>query len=565
MTNTLLLRVRKLARSGRSQSFALVAVVVMVLGVVAALANEAWRSSRAQQTGATRALREYARFAAVTYRQRVQARLYASIVSVMRPIADPRTVPLKDSLPDVADLRASVQRAVACACGPVLNPTLYFRVLFATREVTVAASAATAREIAMLAGLPDSIGNALATSFAWEYATIYDVSGSMPRMTIVSLRRWPDKSPRAIYGFSVPMQLFNEDSFRGTVGAGSLLPMTPAESVPNDSLMSIAVAGPAGPYRASPTTYDGRYSASIPITGLAGYTSVDVTLNPLRAPQLLIGGLPESRLPLLVALLALCLGLLVTTLLLAWRATELARLRSEFVANVSHELRTPLAQVLLFGETLSFGRMTTRREVKRAADIIVAESRRLMQLVDNVLFFGRRERGATARLDAVDLAPIVTDVLAAFGPLAAAADATLRAARLESASVSVNRAELRQVMLNLLDNAVKYGPRGQTVTIGVARKQEYVRLWVEDEGGGIPPADRQRVWEPFVRLTRDIDAETAGSGIGLAVVREIVSRYGGSTRIEDAAGGGARVVVELPDSTRSASTGPVLVARHAGG
>jgi signal transduction histidine kinase len=531
--------------------------------VAMALANEAWQSSRAQQAGATRALREYARFAAVTYRQRLQARLYSSIVPVMRPIADPRIAQAAGPLPDVAELRSSAERAVACACGPSLNPTLYFRVAFDTREVTVAGSTATTREIEMLAGLPDSVGR-LATAFSWEYATLYDVSATTPRITILSLRRAPDKSPRAIYGFSVPVASFSEDTFRAAVGAAPLLPMTPADPVPNDSVLSVALSGAAGSYVASSVRYDDRYAASVPIVGVAGYTMLDVALNPQRAPDLLIGGMPASRLPLLIVLLALCTGLLVATLLLARRATELARLRSDFVANVSHELRTPLAQVLLFGETLSLGRMTTRREVRRAADIIVGETRRLMQLVDNVLLFGQRERGATPKIESVDLAPLVRDVLTAFAPLAASADATVHAAQLQPCRVSANRAELRQVMLNLLDNAVKYGPRGQTVTIGVACKPECVRLWVEDEGSGIPVADRDRVWEPFVRLARDIDAETAGSGIGLAVVREIINRYGGSTRVEDAAGGGARSIVELPYSARSTSTGSVLVARRAG-
>ena len=180
--------------------------------------------------------------------------------------------------------------------------------------------------------------------------------------------------------------------------------------------------------------------------------------------------------------------------MLAWRATELARARSEFVASVSHELRTPLAQVLLFGETLSFGRMSTRREVRRAADIIVGETRRLMQLVDNVLLFGRGERGTARKpLESVSLGPLIRDVLTAFGPLAVAADVTLRARHVEDCLVPADAAEVRQLLLNLLDNAVKYGPRGQTVTVGLARVAprgaEVARIWVEDEGPGIPPAD----------------------------------------------------------------------------
>jgi signal transduction histidine kinase len=152
--------------------------------------------------------------------------------------------------------------------------------------------------------------------------------------------------------------------------------------------------------------------------------------------------------------------------------------------------------------------------------------------------------------ETVSLAPLVRDVLVAFSPLAATADAAVRHERLDDCVVTADRAELRQLLLNLLDNAVKYGPRGQTVTVGLLRAHdaasERARIWVADEGPGIPEADRERVWEPFVRLSRDVEAETAGSGIGLSVVRQIAQRHGGAARVSSAPGGGACVVVELP-------------------
>jgi signal transduction histidine kinase len=120
------------------------------------------------------------------------------------------------------------------------------------------------------------------------------------------------------------------------------------------------------------------------------------------------------------------------------------------------------------------------------------------------------------------------------------------------------------VLLNLLDNAVKYGPRGQTVTVGMGVVNENgrgrrVRLWVEDQGPGIPSQDRDRVWEPYVRLDRDVvEGATGGSGIGLAVVRELVSLHGGRTWLEEAAGGGTRVVIELP--AMQAGGGPTASA-----
>jgi signal transduction histidine kinase len=122
--------------------------------------------------------------------------------------------------------------------------------------------------------------------------------------------------------------------------------------------------------------------------------------------------------------------------------------------------------------------------------------------------------------------------------------------------VMADRDALRQILLNLLDNAAKYGPVGQTITIGSgeapAANGERVRFWVEDQGPGIPAADRSRVWEPYVRLNRTAESITGGSGIGLAVVRELVILHDGSAWIEAAGvSGGARVVVELP--TRVAS------------
>jgi signal transduction histidine kinase len=325
-------------------------------------------------------------------------------------------------------------------------------------------------------------------------------------------------------------------------------------------VLSVVLANRAASrFVATTGRYVSPYAASVQYAGVAGITSIDVALNGNVAPQLLIGGVPPSRLPVLVSLLALCALLLTATIVLAARAIELARVRSDFVANISHELRTPLAQVLLFGETLSLGRLSTRREVRHAADIIVGETRRLIHLVDNVLMFGRTERAVgQTPTELVAIAPVVRDVLVAFAPLAASAETTVRTARLDECDAPVDRAELRQLLLNLLDNAVKYGPRGQTVTVGLActrsGEAERVRLWVEDEGPGIPEADRVRVWDPFVRLSRDIESETAGSGIGLSVVHRIVKRHAGDARVEAAPGGGACVVVELPGAQSIALT-----------
>jgi signal transduction histidine kinase len=274
-------------------------------------------------------------------------------------------------------------------------------------------------------------------------------------------------------------------------------------------------------------------------------------LRPELASQLIVGGLPRSRLPLLGAVFVLTAGLLAVALRQLYRQQELARLRTEFVSGVSHELRTPLAQIRWFAELLHLGKLRSDEERSRSAGIIDQEARRLTYLVENVLNFSRAEKG-TNRVtpEPLDLDTEIRDAVEMFTPLARSRRMTLRAVP-SGLTVTADRNALRQILLNLLDNAAKYGPAGQTITVGSqtspAMEAPRVRIWVEDEGPGIPPGDRVRVWEPYVRLTRASESATGGSGIGLSVVRELVALQHGASWIEAAgAGGGARVVIELP-------------------
>ena len=272
-----------------------------------------------------------------------------------------------------------------------------------------------------------------------------------------------------------------------------------------------------------------------------------VSLNPKFANQLVVGGLPQSRLPMLMTLFVIAAGLLTVALVQLRRQQELARLRTEFVSGVSHELRTPLAQIRWFAELLHLGKLRSEDERARSAGIIDQEARRLTYLVENVLNFSRSEKGANRVSPApVDLDHEILEALELFAPLARARKMLVATALDASAVISLDRDAFRQILLNLLDNAVKYGPAGQTITVGSEIAGDRARVWVEDQGPGIPNEDRQRVWEPYVRLNRDAESATGGSGIGLSVVRELVSLHGGRTRAESAPGGGARVVIDFP-------------------
>ena len=221
------------------------------------------------------------------------------------------------------------------------------------------------------------------------------------------------------------------------------------------------------------------------------------------------------------------------------------RLRQDFTSSVSHELRTPLTQILLYGETLELGRARGEDARREAVGVIVQEARRLAHLVENVLHLSRAERRLVrVRPVPVPLAPALREIVERFASLAGADAVRIRTELDETLVALADLGALHQIVINLLDNAVKYGGRG-AITVRTERRQGRVTIAIEDAGGGIPAGDRSRVWEPFVRL-RSTDA-IPGSGIGLAVVRELVAAHGGACRVEDAPGGGSRFVVELPE------------------
>ena len=281
---------------------------------------------------------------------------------------------------------------------------------------------------------------------------------------------------------------------------------------------------------------------------MMGGIRVQVALRPDVAPKLAIGGMPRSNVPMLLSLLALTAVLVVAALLQLHREYELSRLRADFVSGVSHELRTPLAQIRMFSETLLLGRVRSEGERVRSLEIVDQEARRLTHLVENLLHFSLSERHATRlSLAAAPLAPLVREAVEAFAPLAAARGVTFRTELRDGLVAPVDAEALRQMLVNLLDNAVKYGPADQTITVGLESGDGKARIRVEDQGLGVPAADRERIWDRFWRLERDRGSAVAGTGIGLSVVRELVALHGGRAWAEEGRGGtGARFVLELP-------------------
>jgi two-component system phosphate regulon sensor histidine kinase PhoR len=239
------------------------------------------------------------------------------------------------------------------------------------------------------------------------------------------------------------------------------------------------------------------------------------------------------------------------------REQELVHLREQFIAGASHELRTPLAQLRMFTETLLLERVRSSEEQRRAVEILDREARRLAFLVENLLQFSTPRQQMSFMPAATDLGRLVADVVESFEPLAAARGVRIEVRAADGIEAFVDRDMLQQVLLNLLDNAVKYGPDNQTVTVELGDQVQAgandtisggddgrIALSVSDQGPGVREGDRLRVWERFWR-GRATNGVT-GTGIGLALVKEVVVLHGGEIRVEDAAGGGARFVVRLP-------------------
>ena len=273
---------------------------------------------------------------------------------------------------------------------------------------------------------------------------------------------------------------------------------------------------------------------------------VTVAIDPELAQSLIIGGLPKSRLPVFVAIILLATGLLVAAIRQLQRENAVMQMRTNFVAEVSHELRTPLTQIRMFTESLLFERFSSADDKHRALSIINRESQRLIHMVENILRFAEDNNShAELLLEEQDLGSLIASVVDEFQVLADATGSVVEASLEPGVLARVDSDAMRQVLLNLLDNAIKYGPQGQTVGVQLSSDSNKACIIVSDQGPGVPVSERERIWGGYYRLDRERDSAIAGTGIGLAVVGELLGKHNASIRVEDAEDGGARFIIEL--------------------
>ena len=230
------------------------------------------------------------------------------------------------------------------------------------------------------------------------------------------------------------------------------------------------------------------------------------------------------------------------------RELRLSRLKSDFVANVSHELKTPLALIRLYAETLELRRVPSEERKGEYYRVIGKESRRLTQLINNILDFSRIEAGRREyRMAPSDIGAVVRDVVESYRFAIEKLGFSLElSVGDELPPLELDPEAISQAVINLLNNSIKYSSEQKSIKVSVRRELDRVLLSVSDRGIGIPRSEHRRIFEKFYRVETSLVHTTKGSGLGLALVQHITEAHGGRVELASAPGEGSTFTLSLP-------------------
>ncbi len=531
--------------AGASRSRLIIGLLVLILFLVLGLAWQANRTMRTHSATATNVLQDYARLVADEYSRRAMGEVgyygyYAYINVLRRRMLEDSIFPFPVTKPDVDSPEARASRLVSYVFFVDVSNAVFQTSSKLDDNPGIEEYLKQRASKILQQPLPES-------GFTIDHVNI----GGHPHTFVIST---VDETSRA-FGFEVDRSELSS-WLRQAFEKDLLLPKSLAGgAITNQFIYLRFVDDNDHILFESRQDYDPLLLVSKTMKdeyeGIFQAHTIIAAIDPIIAGSLVIGGLPRSRLPALIAVIVLTVGLLIAAIRQLQREHALMKIRTDFVSEVSHELRTPLTQIRMFTETLLFERFKTTDDKRRALEIINRESQRLIHLVENVLRFSDR-KGDQRELHFVDshLAPLIESIVNEFQPLTESAGATVRVKLDPKVAAPVDIDALRQILLNLLDNAIKYGPSDQRVQVTLTELPGHVQISVSDQGPGIPRMDRERIWGGYYRLDRGRRSAIAGTGIGLAVVRELVARHGGRTRVENGCDGGARFVVEIPKAAR---------------
>lgn len=226
------------------------------------------------------------------------------------------------------------------------------------------------------------------------------------------------------------------------------------------------------------------------------------------------------------------------------KISQTEKMQAEFISSVSHELRTPLTAISGWGETL-LASDDLQPELRRGVHIILREARRLTGMVEELLEFTRMQDGRfTLNVESADILAEFEDTVFMYGSRLKQEGITLEydACEEDIGEIPCDVARMRQVFLNILDNAAKHGGDGKRITASIGREENAVVVRIRDYGPGIPEEELPHVKMKFYKGS----SKARGSGIGLAVCEEIVTMHGGTLTLENAEGGGTLVTISIP-------------------
>jgi len=260
-----------------------------------------------------------------------------------------------------------------------------------------------------------------------------------------------------------------------------------------------------------------------------------------------------------IALAVVLISGLGLTLRTAARELKLSMMKNDFVSNVSHELRTPLSSIRVFGEFMRRGRVTEQDKIREYGEYIESESRRLTQLINNILDFSRIESGQKVyTFEDADVEEVVASALAACSVRLRNSGFTIdyRGPVEPLPLLHIDPGAIDLAICNLLDNAAKYSGDGRHIEVELRQEQQEAVVAVRDHGIGISRQEQQRIFDRFHRVSTGLVHDVKGSGLGLSIVQHVLDAHKGTVTVVSEPGKGSTFSLRLPISAPDTMESP---------
>lgn len=380
------------------------------------------------------------------------------------------------------------------------------------------------------------------------FAFIHTVENNNPISIVIS-----KLNQNQLLGFVINRQTLAQ-KLEQAFNKSPLLPRVLAEGKASNQLLNLHVSDHSGKTLLGKVYQGYDYITATKklgeeYSGIFNNHQINIAININNANQLIIGGFPKNNLPLLTITILVTLLVFITSLLQLKKEHQLNQLRESFIAEVSHELRTPLTQIRLFAEMLLHGRTRSEHEFQNYLEIINRETLRLNHLINNLLKYSERQALSPPEMTDISIVKLVEEVVADYSLLLKQKRGHIRV-ELEECFLTLDPESTKRVISNILDNALKYGPDNQTISISSklndGTNAASYHLIIDDQGPGIPDTEKQSVWLPYFRLPRESKVAIAGTGIGLYLVKQLVQKMNGNVWVEDNQQGGCRFILEWP-------------------